>query len=88
MVNRKSARSGTKQAGALLSLGVVRALALSVTLPLILTACAQTRMTVTDKAAMCSAWRPITYSKKRDTGETVTQVRIHNRTYDILCKGQ
>lgn len=34
----------------------------------------------TETAAQCSAWRSITYSGKKDTPETVKQVRVHNRT--------
>lgn len=32
----------------------------------------------------CQAFRPITYSS-RDTSETITEVRAHNRVFDRLC---
>ena len=32
----------------------------------------------------CTAFRPITYSR-RDTPETVAEVRAHNRVFDRLC---
>jgi len=37
-------------------------------------------ISATTKEAQCSAWRPITYSKSKDTPETVRQVRTHNLT--------
>lgn len=34
----------------------------------------------TEIKAQCAAWRAITYSAKKDTADTVRQVRVHNRT--------
>ena len=44
-----------------------------------LAGCATTGTTATTAEAQCAAWRAITYSSKRDTAETVRQVRVHNR---------
>ena len=44
----------------------------------LLTACQTTSST--EIRAQCAAWRSITYSKKGDTGKTIRQVRVHNRT--------
>ena len=44
-----------------------------------LAGCATTNTTATTARAQCAAWRAITYSSKHDTGETVRQVRVHNR---------
>jgi hypothetical protein len=38
----------------------------------------------TTRAAQCDAFRPITYSSKKDTPETVKQVRTHNLAYKNL----
>lgn len=32
------------------------------------------------KPSMAAAFRPITYSSKKDTAETVRQIRVHNAT--------
>jgi len=50
----------------------------------ILAGCATTGTTATTAAAQCAAWRAITYSSKRDTAETVRQVRVHNRAGQII----
>lgn len=52
------------------------ALGLSLTL---LTGCG-TISTATNKQAQCAAWRAISYSAKKDTAETVKQVRVHDAT--------
>ena len=49
------------------------------TIALALGGCAST-MTATTSQAQCSGWKPITYSGKRDTKETVQQAQIHNLT--------
>ena len=46
----------------------------------ILSGCATTGTTATDINALCAPWRPISYSSKKDTPETVKQVRVHNKT--------
>lgn len=55
-------------------------------MPLILAACQTTTQTsVIDTS--CLAIEPITYSR-RDTAETVTQIRQHNAAYKALCGGR
>jgi hypothetical protein len=44
---------------------------------MLLAACA-TGTTATSNAAICSGWKPITYSTKKDAPETVAQIRAHN----------
>lgn len=39
-----------------------------------------TGLTATTSQAQCSGWKPITYSGKRDTKETVKQAQVHNLT--------
>ena len=46
----------------------------------LLAGCATTGTTATTARAQCAPWRAITYASKRDTPETVRQVRVHNRT--------
>ena len=46
----------------------------------LLAGCATTGSTATTARAQCAPWRAITYASKRDTPETVRQVRVHNRT--------
>ena len=46
---------------------------------MLLQGCA-TGLTATTSQAQCSGWRPITYSGKRDTKETVLQAQSHNLT--------
>ena len=46
----------------------------------LLAGCVTTGSTATTVKAQCSAWRSISYSSKRDTAETVRQVRVHNLT--------
>lgn len=49
-----------------------------------LAGCATTTPTfVTDTS--CLAFEPITYSR-RDTPETIKQIKGHNAAYDSLCK--
>ncbi|CEG08705.1 hypothetical protein BN961_02123 [Afipia felis] len=45
-----------------------------------LTGCVTTGTTATDINALCAPWRPIRYSAKSDTPETVKEVRTHNKT--------
>lgn len=45
-----------------------------------LAGCVTTGTTATDINALCAPWRPISYSSKKDTPETVKQVRVHNKT--------
>lgn len=40
----------------------------------------QTVTSSTETRAQCAAWRSISYSAKKDTTDTVRQVRVHNRT--------
>ena len=58
----------------LLKAGSVTALLLSA---IVLAGCA-TATTATSSAAICSGWKPISYSTKKDTPETVAQIRAHN----------
>jgi hypothetical protein len=43
----------------------------------LLAAC-ETGTTATSSSAICSGWKPITYSGKSDTPATVSQIRAHN----------
>ena len=51
------------------------------------TACTTTATTVTTDS-QCLIFRPITYSAKADTKETVRQVREHNAVYGALCEDE
>lgn len=53
-------------------------------LPLVVTAC-QTPTPIGGIDTSCQAFEPITYSRK-DTAETMKQVREHNAAWDALCK--
>ena len=44
---------------------------------MLLASCA-TATTATSNAAICSGWKPLTYSTKTDTPATVAQIRAHN----------
>lgn len=67
-------KSRPQQSGKLSTLALVLVLALSATL---LTACA-TGMTATGNAAICAGVKPLTYSSKHDTAETVRQIQETN----------
>jgi hypothetical protein len=41
---------------------------------------ATTRTTATTAEALCAPWRAISYSGKRDTPQTVREIRVHNAT--------
>ncbi len=67
----------------------LRALALSVTLPAILGACAATTdsgETSAPASVACAAFRPITWSA-RDTDQTIAEVKSHNAAYVAICEG-
>lgn len=51
---------------------------------LILAACATTTASVGTDAVACSAFEPIRWSKK-DTDETIRQVKEHNAAWEALC---
>lgn len=51
-----------------------------------LSACQTTTQTAVIDTS-CVAFEPITYSR-RDTPETMIQVRRHNAAFNALCKGQ
>lgn len=54
--------------------------------PLLLAACQTTTPTAVIDTS-CMAMEPITYSR-RDTTETVTQIRQHNAAFKVLCGGK
>lgn len=47
---------------------------------MLLAGCATGNLTATTSRAQCSGWKPITYSGKHDTKQTVTQAQVHNLT--------
>jgi hypothetical protein len=51
---------------------------------LILAACATTTASVGTSAVACSAFEPIQWSKK-DTDETIRQVKEHNAAWTAIC---
>ncbi len=52
---------------------------------LILTGCATTTASVGTDAVACSAFEPIRWSK-RDTEETIRQVKEHNAVWKAICR--
>ena len=52
---------------------------------LLATAACTTASTATD--ASCRAFRPIAFSARGDTPETVRQVKAHNSKWVCLCEG-
>lgn len=38
-----------------------------------------------EERVACEAFRPIIYSRKTDSDETIRQVREHNAAYDAIC---
>lgn len=51
-----------------------------------LTGCASLTNTFgTEEQTVCAVWKPITYSR-RDTDETIVQVRVNNARRDAWCR--
>src|SRR5262245_53993588 len=48
--------------------------------PILLAGCVTTGTTATTTRALCEPWRAISYSGKRDSSQTVREIRVHNRT--------
>jgi hypothetical protein len=44
----------------------------------ILTGCATTSTTGTGTRVSCAGWRPVTFSAKHDSKQTIQQARTHN----------
>lgn len=63
-------------------------LTLALTCVMTLTACETTRTTETDQRppvdTACHVYKPVYYSAKHDTPETIRQVRRNNAAYDAL----
>jgi hypothetical protein len=54
---------------------------------LILASCATTTASVGTDAVACSAFEPIRWSKK-DTAETIRQVKEHNAAWSAVCQSK
>lgn len=55
-------------------------------LPVLLATCETTPSTGTISNEVCLIWRPLTYSARGDTPETVEQVRAHNARRQAYCE--
>ena len=51
---------------------------------LLLTSCASTMGTVETNSAVCSVWRPVTWSTK-DTDQTIREVKVSNARRKGYC---
>lgn len=52
---------------------------------LILPGCATTTATVATNQSVCEVWKPVSWSKK-DTDQTITEVKINNARREGWCQ--
>jgi hypothetical protein len=52
----------------------------------LLAACQTTQTTATVDKAVCTIWRPVTYSAANDSEQTIAEVRQQNARRDTYCK--